>query len=141
MESSNIQSIHHPAFCYVRLTFTFPSGTSCVASPATVSFKNAHTACIRATCWPCGSTVRPGAGAKKAAEAAFFRSKPYRSMAEVAHAGKHHRHAALIRRVDDFLVAHRAAGLDDAAGACVHHHVQAVAEGEEGIAGDRRALQ
>jgi hypothetical protein len=34
-------------------------------------------------------------------------------MAEVPHAGEHHRHAVLVGGGDDLLVAHRAAGLDD----------------------------
>ena len=62
-------------------------------------------------------------------------------MAEVAHAGEHHGHAALVGGVDHFLVAHRAAGLDHAGRARVHHHVEAVAEGEKGVARHRRALQ
>ena len=64
-----------------------------------------------------------------------------RSMAEVAHAAEHHGHAALVGGVNHFLVAHRAAGLDDAGGACIHHHVEAVAEGEEGVARHHGALQ
>ena len=43
-------------------------------------------------------------------------------MAEVAHTGKHHRYAVLIRSVYHFLVAHRATGLDDASRAGIHHH-------------------
>ncbi len=62
-------------------------------------------------------------------------------MAEVAHAGEHHGHAALVGGVNDFLVAHGAARLGDAGSACIDHHVQAVAEGEEGIAGHHGALQ
>ena len=62
-------------------------------------------------------------------------------MAEVAHAGEHHGHAALVGGVDHFLVAHRAAGLGHAGCARIDHHVQAVAEGEEGIAGDHGVLQ
>ena len=62
-------------------------------------------------------------------------------MTEVTHTREHHRHAALIRCVDDFLVAHGAAGLGHARCARVHHHVEAVAEGEESVAGDNRVLQ
>jgi hypothetical protein len=59
-------------------------------------------------------------------------------MPEVPHPGEHHRDAALVGGGDDLVVAHRAAGLDDAGGAFVDDHVQAVAEREEGVAGDRR---
>ena len=52
---------------------------------------------------------------------------------------KHHRDAALVGGGDHLVVAHRAAGLDHAGGAGVDHHVEAVAEREEGIARDRRA--
>jgi hypothetical protein len=60
-----------------------------------------------------------------------------RSVPEVAHAREHHGHAALVGGGDDLVVAHRAAGLGHAGGTCVHHHVKAVAEREEGVAGDR----
>jgi hypothetical protein len=46
-------------------------------------------------------------------------------MPKVAHPGEHHGHAALVGSVYHFLIAHRAA----------------VAEGEEGVTGDHRALQ
>ena len=49
--------------------------------------------------------------------------------------------AVLVGGGDDFLVAHRAAGLDHGRGAGLGHHVEAVAEGEEGIGGDHRAGQ
>ena len=55
-------------------------------------------------------------------------------MAEVAHAAEHHGHAALVGGGDHLVVAHGAAGLDDAGGALVHHHVQAVTEREPGVA-------
>ena len=55
-------------------------------------------------------------------------------MAEVPHTAEHHCHAAFVGRVDDFLVAHGAAWLDHAGCACIHHHIQAVTEREEGIA-------
>ena len=62
-------------------------------------------------------------------------------MTEVAGAGEHHGDPALVGRVDHFLVAHRAARLDDAGGAGVADHVQAVAEREERVAGDGGALE
>ena len=62
-------------------------------------------------------------------------------MPKVPHTREHHRHAAFIGGVNHFLVAHRAAGLNHAGGALVHHHVQAVAEREKRVAGDSRALQ
>src|SRR3990167_5555810 len=71
-------------------------------------------------------------------------AKPLRglsSMSEVAHAAEHHGHATLVGGVDHFLVTHAAAGLDHAGRARVHHDVEAVAEGEEGVARHGRALQ
>ncbi|HEX2590356.1 MAG TPA: hypothetical protein VHL34_02620, partial [Rhizomicrobium sp.] len=46
------------------------------------------------------------------------------------HSAEHHRHAALVRRSDHFLIAHRTARLDHAGRACVHHDVEAVANGK-----------
>src|SRR5450756_567341 len=43
------------------------------------------------------------------------------SVSEMPHTAEHHGYTALIRRVNYLLVAHRAAGLDDAGGASVHH--------------------
>ena len=60
---------------------------------------------------------------------------------EMTHAAKYHSHAALIGCIDHFLVAHGAAGLNDAGSTCVHHHVEAVTEREESVAGNRRAAQ
>ena len=60
-------------------------------------------------------------------------------MAEVAHAGEHHGDASLVGSVNHFLVAHGAAGLDHAGGAGIHHHIEAVTEREECVAGHRRA--
>ena len=61
------------------------------------------------------------------------------SVAEMPHAGEHHRDAVLVGRGDDLLVAHAAAGLDHRGGAGVGDHVEAVAEREEGVRGDDRA--
>src|SRR3989442_8147821 len=55
------------------------------------------------------------------------------SVAEVAHAGEHHRHTARVRRRDDLVVAHAAAGLDHRRGAGCGERVEAVAKGEECI--------
>jgi len=63
------------------------------------------------------------------------------SMAEMPHTTEHHRHATLVGRSDHLVVAHGATGLDDTGGTCIDHHVQAVAEGEEGVAGDGRPGQ
>ena len=59
----------------------------------------------------------------------------------MAHATEHHGHATLVGSRNHFVIAHRAAGLDDASGTCVDHHVQTVAEREEGVAGDHSASQ
>ena len=63
------------------------------------------------------------------------------SVSEMPHAAEHHGHAALVGGGDHLGVAHRAAGLDDAGGAVVDHHVQPIAEREERVAGHGRALQ
>src|SRR5579885_2462834 len=57
------------------------------------------------------------------------------SVAEVADAGEHHRHVMFIRRGDDFIVANRAARLDDGGDAGGGGGVDAVAEREEGLRG------
>src|SRR5512135_330538 len=61
-------------------------------------------------------------------------------VAEMPHAGEYHRHAVLIGGGDDFLVPHGAAGLDHRGDASLGGRVNAVAEGEEGIACHHRAL-
>ena len=62
-------------------------------------------------------------------------------MPEMAHTREHHRYASLIRRINDFLIAHRATGLGHAGRARVDHHIKAVAEREEGVAGHGGPLQ
>jgi hypothetical protein len=57
-------------------------------------------------------------------------------MTEVPYAGRHHHHAAFVCGGNHFSVAHAATGLDDAAGADIDDHIEAVTEGEKGIAGD-----
>ena len=54
-------------------------------------------------------------------------------MAEVAHARYHHSDTVFVRRVEDFLVAHRACRMDDGFDALFGDDVHAVAEREEGI--------
>jgi hypothetical protein len=54
-------------------------------------------------------------------------------------AGEHHGDALLVGGGDHLGVAHGAAGLDDRGGAGLGQHVEAVAEGEEGIRGDHAA--
>src|SRR5690606_4359340 len=61
-----------------------------------------------------------------------------RSMPEMAHAGEHHRDAALVGGGDDLVVAHRAARLDDGRRADVGDDVEAVAERKERVGGDDR---
>ena len=62
-------------------------------------------------------------------------------MPKVPHPGEHHGHAAFVGGVYHFLIAHRAARLGHAGGACIDHHVQAVAKRKERVAGDHGALQ
>jgi hypothetical protein len=100
---------------WARKTRLLVDGLSAAATPACRSAATARAACSASSC--------------------------LMSMAEVPHAGEHHRHAALVGGGDDLLVAHRAAGLDHAGRACVDHHVQAVAEREEGVAGHAEPCQ
>lgn len=63
------------------------------------------------------------------------------SMPEMPHAGINHRHAALVGRINHFLIPDAAARLDDAGGTGVHHHIQPVAKRKERVAGHGRARQ
>ena len=54
-------------------------------------------------------------------------------MPKMPEAGEHHGQILLVRSGNDFGIAHRAAGLDHRRGAGLGQHVEAVAEGEEGI--------
>ena len=58
-------------------------------------------------------------------------------MTEVPHAGRHHHHATLVGGGNDFTIAHATARLDNATGAHIDHHIEAIAEGKEGVAGHR----
>ena len=53
----------------------------------------------------------------------------------MAKAGEHHGDIVLVGGSDHLLVTHRATGLDHCGGAGLSQHVQAVAEGEEGVGG------
>jgi len=55
------------------------------------------------------------------------------SVPEVAHTGKHHRDFRFVGGGDHFIVAHRAARLDDGSDAGRGGVVQSIAEGEEGV--------
>jgi len=55
-------------------------------------------------------------------------------MLEMSGAGEDHRDAELVGGVDRELVVHRAAGLDDRLDAVLRGHLDAVGEGEEGVA-------
>ena len=54
-------------------------------------------------------------------------------MPEMPHPGEHHREFCLVRSVDNFLIAHRPAWLDDRGRASLCCGQQAVSEGEERI--------
>ena len=54
---------------------------------------------------------------------------------------KQHHHAMFVGRIDHFLIAHRAAGLNDDLNAVLLRDINAVAEREEGFRGHRRAVQ
>ena len=62
-------------------------------------------------------------------------------VAEVAVPGEDHRHAGLVAGLDHLAVALRAARLDHRRRAGLDRRLRAVGEGEEGVGGDRRALQ
>ncbi len=57
-------------------------------------------------------------------------------MSEMSHPRKHHREAVLVRGLDDFLIAHGAAGLDYRRDSRCSGSIDAVAEREEGIRSD-----
>ena len=61
-----------------------------------------------------------------------------RLVAKMPDAGKHHRHAALIGRGDDFSIAHAAAGLDDRDRAVVRDDIETVAKRKERVGRDHR---
>ena len=61
-------------------------------------------------------------------------------MPKMAHARYHHGDAVFVRRVEDFLIEHRACGVDDGFDALLGNHVHTVAEGEEGIGGGACAV-
>ena len=54
-------------------------------------------------------------------------------MAEMPHAGEHHRHAVFIRRRDHFCIAHAAAGLDHGGDAGCGSLIDAITERKESI--------
>ena len=54
-------------------------------------------------------------------------------MPEMPHSRKHHGNTMLIRRVDNFLVTHGTAGLNDSGNACVSRAIKTIAKREEGI--------
>ena len=61
-------------------------------------------------------------------------------MPKMAHARYHHRDTVFVRRIEDFLIAHRACGVDDGFDALFGDDVHAVAEWEEGIGGGACAV-
>src|SRR5690606_21768432 len=66
--------------------------------------------------------------------------RPTLLMPKMPHPGKYHGDAVFVGGGDHLVVAHRAAGLDDAADAHLGGVVDAVPEGEEGVGGHHRAL-
>lgn len=69
-----------------------------------------------------------------------FASIKLESMPKMANTRYHHGNTVFVRRVKDFLIAHRACGVDDGFDALFGDDVHAVAEGEEGIGGGTRAV-
>src|SRR5579884_39770 len=62
-------------------------------------------------------------------------------MAEVAFAGEDHGDAVAVGHADGFVVADRAAGLDDGGDACSGGGLHAIGEGEVGIGSQHRAAR
>ena len=60
-------------------------------------------------------------------------------MAEMAHAGEDHGQAGIVRRGDNFLVAYRAARLNDRRGAGLRGGEQSVGKGKKGVGRNNRA--
>src|SRR5207249_5411990 len=60
---------------------------------------------------------------------------------EVTPAGEDHRRAARVGGADDLLVARAAARLDDGRGARLERLLEAVGEGEEGVAAHHRSVE
>ena len=69
-----------------------------------------------------------------------FTSIKLESMPKMANARYHHRNTVFVRRIEDFLIAHRACGVDNGFDALFGNHIHAVAEREEGIGGGTRAV-
>ena len=61
-------------------------------------------------------------------------------MPKMANTRYHHSDAVFVCRVENFLIAHRACGVDNRLDALRGDHVHAVAEGEEGIRCRARAV-
>ena len=61
-------------------------------------------------------------------------------MSKMANARYHHGNVVFVRRIEDFLIAHRACRVDDGFDALLGNHVHAVAEREEGIGCGTRAV-
>ena len=61
-------------------------------------------------------------------------------MPKMANTRYHHRDTVFVRRIEDFLIAHRACGVDDGFDALFSDDVHAIAEGEEGIRGGACAV-
>ena len=59
-------------------------------------------------------------------------------MLEMSKAGKDHRQAVFVCRLDTFFVAHRAAGLDDCRDAEVRGFIDIVAEREKRVGSENR---
>jgi hypothetical protein len=68
-----------------------------------------------------------------AAAGADYQDSHARLVAEVAEAGEYHGQVLLVGGGNDFGIAHRAAGLDHRGSAGLGQHVEAIAEGEEGV--------
>lgn len=69
-----------------------------------------------------------------------FASIKLESMPKMANTRYHHGNAVFVRCVENFLIAHRACGVDDGFDALFGDDVHAVAEGEESVRGGTRAV-
>ena len=69
-----------------------------------------------------------------------FTSIKLESMPKMANTRYYHRNAVFVRRIKNFLIAHRTCGVDDGFDALFGNHVHAVAEGEECVRSSTRAV-
>src|SRR6185437_8290194 len=106
--------------------------------PWDASRRRATSPMPRSTSPPTRASSSPASRSKSTAAAA---SDPRRSVPEVAHAGEDHGDAGLVGGGDHFIVAQRAARLNDRGGAGGHGGFETIGKGKERIRCDDRTLR